>query len=112
MRGRSCVFTRVTAMPKFNFDVFADILRNAPDRRGIFEQEEHSAYLQENVFDPLIKDGGIDIKEVDFSKFELKNVTPNERVESYQHVNERWTYGFNSRIKHTPAAVTPEHGFF
>lgn len=112
MRCRSCAFTRVTLMPKFNFDVFADILRNAPDRRGIFEQEEHSAYLQENVFDPLIEDDVIDIKEVDFSKFELKNVTTNKRAEGYRRVNEGWTHGFNSRVKQTPAAVTAEHGFF
>lgn len=102
----------VTEMPEFNFETFAKVLRIAPDRNSIFEPEEHSEYLQKNVFDPLIKCGAFDINDVDFSQFELKHVTPNGCAEGYRYVTERWGHGFNKFIKSSPALVSAEGGFF
>ena len=99
-------------MLKFNFDVFASILQNAPDRSKIFEPEEHSEYLQKIVFDPLIENAAIDIKTVDFSKFELRNVTPNNYANEFRHITGCWARGFNCFVKTAPALATRTHGFF
>ena len=99
-------------MPEFNMGLLMESLRRIPERRSIFEPEEYSEYLQKEVFDPLIESGTIDIKEVDFSKFELRHVTPKSYADSFQNVNEGWARGFNEFVKRTPAAACAEPAFF
>ena len=99
-------------MIAFNIDSFVDHLRGAPERTSIFEPEEYSVYLQEKVFNPLSRGESLDIRELDYSAYNLNNVTTDSYAEGHNGIMRRWGNGFNRFLKSTPPVVTDERKFF
>ena len=102
----------VTEMPEFNFETFAKVLRIAPDRNSIFEPEEHSEYLQKNVFDELLQGHPVELTKLNFGAFTLQDVTPEVYRTQLAWNQGKWTQCFNKFVKDTPVAVQRESSFF
>ena len=61
-------------MAEFDMRQFAALLRIVPEEKPMVERPEHSEYLQKNVFDVLKEDGSVDLKQLDWSAFGMKDL--------------------------------------
>ena len=99
-------------MYQFDCAAFASLLRAAPPRRSIFEQPEHSDYVEQAIFAPLRRDEPIDLQLLDFDRFSLRHVTSEDYVQQVERAQKQWCQGFNRYLKHAPAIPRHQKQFF
>ena len=99
-------------MFQFEIGTFVELLKAAPEPVCIFEPEEYSEYLQKTVFDPLKNGENIALKDLDFSAFSLRNVTPDNLIRCWRRELSGWTQSFNRFVKRTPAEAVRKREFF
>lgn len=99
-------------MPEFDKLRFLELLREAPERKELLEEPQHSEYLQTQVFDKLKANGVLDISTLDMGAVSLRDLVETGYPAMYENVFNGWSQGVNSFLKKTPAAHLKQRSFF
>lgn len=99
-------------MIRFDFDLFAGLLRTAPEPIRFSDEAEYSEYLQKEVFDKLNGGEPVDPSKLDFSAFDFRHVTPEGIEKHYEGELAGWLKSANSLFKLTPAVPRAGRSFF
>ena len=82
-------------MTEFDMRQFIALLQIAPEEKPMVETPEHSEYLQKNIFDVLKKDGSVDLKHLDWSAFEMKDLRSSGHANWLNTTPSGWLHGIN-----------------
>lgn len=99
-------------MAEFDMRQFAALLRIVPEEKPMVERPEHSEYLQKNVFDVLKEDGGVDLKQLDWSAFGMKDLRSGWHADWLNTTPDGWLHGINSFVHKTPGMAAGRRKFF
>lgn len=84
----------------------------APEVYPIFEEQEFSPYLKEQVFDKLSENGTFNLEQLDLTAFEMRHVLPTNMPKAVAQVHAGWAESFNAKVKNTAAASKYTRTFF
>ena len=84
----------------------------APEIYPIFEEQEFSPYLKEQVFDKLSENGTFNLEQLDLAAFEMKHVLPTNMPKAVKRVYVGWAESFNAKVKNTAATSKCTRTFF
>lgn len=99
-------------MLHFDFDAFAALLRSVPEPVPLYDNPEHSEYLQREVFDKLQDGEEVDLSLLDLGAFDLGHVTPEAAPSHFQQMLISWEEYLNKSLKLLPAVSRVERSFF
>ena len=99
-------------MAEFDMRQFIALLQSAPEEKPMAEQPEHSEYLQKDVFDVLKEDGSVDLKQLDWSAFGMKDLRSSGHVNWLNTTPSGWLHGINFFVHKTPGMAAGRRKFF
>lgn len=99
-------------MTEFDMRQFITLLQIAPEEKPMVEQPEHSEYLQKNIFDVLKKDSSVDLKHLDWSAFDMKDLRSSGHANWLNTTPSGWLHGINSFVHKTPGMAAGRRKFF
>lgn len=99
-------------MAEFDMRQFISLLRIVPEEKPLVEMPAHSDYLQKNVFDVLKEDGSVDLKKLDWSAFDRKDLLSIGHANWLNTTPDGWLHGINSFVHKTPGMAAGRRKFF
>ena len=99
-------------MGAFDIECFLQRLREVPERQPVLEEPCYSEYLQTQVFDVLRQREDVDLRQLNLSQLQLRDLAPEHYPKMYERVTEGWTMGFNRLFRKMPAAYLKQGAFF
>ena len=99
-------------MAEFDMRQFTFLLQIAPETKSMVEPPEHSEYLQKNVFDVLKEEGSVDLKRLDWSAFDMKDLRSSGHANWLNTTPSGWLHGINSFVHKTSGMAAERRKFF
>ena len=98
-------------MLEFNRECFAQLLREVPEKEPLMFESRHSPYIQ-SLFDVLKEEGTLHLDKIDWSAFEMADVTPGEFQADAYRTSNGWIETMIKRAKKAPAFRSRRRVFF
>lgn len=99
-------------MAEFDMRKFIALLQIAPETKPMVEQPEYSEYLQKNIFDVLKEKGSVDLKRLDWSAIEMKDLRSRGHASWLNTTPSGWLQGINSFVHKTSGMAAGRREFF
>lgn len=98
-------------MLEFDKERFARLLREAPAKKELFPQPQHSAYIQ-SLMDRFKEETVLDLASIDWSAFEIADVTIPFFQENADDTSKGWIKGLVGKTRKAPVFQSRRRVFF
>lgn len=99
-------------MLEFDKATFAKLLRTALPKKTVVDEPTFSPYIQSVLNTLKDPDAELDLTKIDWTAFELSDVTPKGYEKMYPRVNEGWLKTFIAFCKKAPPHQLQKRSFF
>ena len=96
----------------FDFNMFNYVLHAVPANHIRPEAGEHSPYLQQALFDPLIQGKSIQLASLDWAAFDLRHVTLENYQAFFLEGHKRFPAGIKADLRKLSPSMPEKRKFF
>lgn len=88
-------------MIEFSKERFVQLLHEVPEKKQLLSEPQYSPYIQ-SLIDIFKKEGNLPLDVIDWSAFEMEDVTPKSCQSEIENISKGWIEGFSRKIQRMP----------